>query len=158
MEAKEEAKAEAKGKAAKKKATNVHKAGKRKTALARTTVKEGSGIIRVNSFNLSQVSDSMIRLRIEEPLLLAKGIIDPDAVDINILVNGGGVSGQANAIRTSVARALVEFAPSNKREELKDIFIKYDRTLIAGDSRRTEPHKPCGSTKGPRARRQKSYR
>jgi len=142
----------------KKKAKAVHQAGKRKTALARTTILEGSGVVRINSKLLSQSNDSLIKLRIEEPLMLAKGIIDPDKVDVKINVSGGGISGQADAIRTSIARALVEFAPSNKRDELKELFIKYDRTLIAGDSRRTEPHKPCGSTKGPRARRQKSYR
>lgn len=55
----------------------------------------------------------------------------------------------------AIARALVEWTGDMS---LKEKFMKYDRTMLVGDPRRTEPHKPNRSTKGPRAKRQKSYR
>jgi small subunit ribosomal protein S9 len=145
-------------KAAKSKVNCSHKAGKRKTALARATVKEGTGIIRINSQNLDSYGNSIVKLRIHEPLMLLKNIIDVDKLDISVHTEGGGVSGQTDAIRTAISRALIDFVGGEKGELIRELLIKYDRSLIAGDSRRTEPHKPGGSTKGPRARRQKSYR
>jgi len=145
-------------KAAKSKVKCSHKAGKRKMALARATVKVGKGVIRINSQNLDSYSNSIVKLRIHEPLMLLKNIVDLTKLDINIYTEGGGVSGQTDAIRTAISRALIDFVGGEKGELIREILIKYDRSLIAGDSRRTEPHKPGGSTKGPRARRQKSYR
>ena len=137
----------------------IHEAGKRKRALARTTITEGKGSIRVNSVPLEAYGDSLTQLRIKEPLILARKLIDAGKLDIRINVKGGGFSGQVDAIRTSLARALISYAKSIKKDSaLREIFISYDRSLVSGDSRRTEPHKPSKSSKGPRAKRQKSYR
>jgi small subunit ribosomal protein S9 len=76
-------------------------------------------------------------------------------MDIDVTVKGGGVMGQMDAARTAIGKAIVEFTGS---KELRDKFLAYDRTLLVSDARRTEPHKPSRSTKGPRAKRQKSYR
>jgi len=142
-----------------KKPKTIHEAGKRKRALARTTITEGKGIIRINSVPLEIYGDSLTQLRIREPLILTKKLIDAGKLDININVKGGGFSGQVDAIRTSLARALISYAKSAKKDSaLREILVSYDRSLVSGDSRRTEPHKPSKSSKGPRAKRQKSYR
>ena len=61
--------------------------------------------------------------------------------------------GQAAAVRTAVARGLVEFY---KDEDLEALFKSYDRTLMINDDRRKLPKKPLGP--GARAKKQKSYR
>jgi small subunit ribosomal protein S9 len=143
----------------KKKSEVAHESGKRKMAYARTTIKEGTGVVRINSKSLDIYGDDLTQLRIREPFAIAKGIVDSNKIDITIKVNGGGVSGQIDAIRTSISRALVTYAVKIKKdEELRERFVSHDRSLISGDSRRTEPHKPSKSSKGPRAKRQKSYR
>ena len=144
---------------AEKKSDIVHESGKRKTAYARTTIKPGKGNIRINSTSLDVYGDRFLRMRIQEPLMIARGIVDPSKLDFVITVRGGGFSGQADAISTSISRALVAYAEkSRKGEELRAKLVAYDRSLISGDSRRTEPHKPSKSSQGPRAKRQKSYR
>jgi len=142
-----------------KKTKVAHQSGKRKRAYARATIKEGKGNIRINSFPLSVYGDEMIRLRIQEPLVLSKGIVDVSQVDIIVNAKGGGSSGQTDAIRTAISRALIAYATKSKKDaELRGRLVDYDRTLVSGDSRRTEPHKPSKSSQGPRAKRQKSYR
>jgi small subunit ribosomal protein S9 len=74
-------------------------------------------------------------------------------LDIDIKVSGGGFMGQAEAVRTSIARALMNWT---KSRHVKTVLTEYDRTMIAGDSRRKEPKKFGGPSA--RARNQKSYR
>ncbi|MBD3387570.1 MAG: 30S ribosomal protein S9 [Candidatus Altiarchaeales archaeon] len=132
-----------------------HSSGKRKEAVARATVRPGNGTFRVNTMLLDHLNPRFARERVRVPLLLADGILDLNKIDISVVTSGGGVMGQADAIACSIASALVEYSGS---EELHDIYVKYDRTLIAGDHRETEVHKPSQSSKGPRHKRQKSYR
>jgi len=68
-------------------------------------------------------------------------------------VSGGGVVSQSEAARMALARALVSWT---KSKSLKDAYINYDRSLLAGDPRQKEPKKFGGP--GARRRRQKSYR
>ncbi|MBN2518541.1 MAG: 30S ribosomal protein S9 [Candidatus Altiarchaeota archaeon] len=136
----------------------AHASGKRKTSLARATIVEGKGLIRVNSVLFENFSTKLNRLKIREVLALGEPYVDSNKINITISVSGGGLSGQTDAIRTSLSRALIEYASKDKKEALRDALVKYDRALVAGDSRRTEPHKPSKSSKGPRAKRQKSYR
>ncbi|RLF77956.1 30S ribosomal protein S9 [Thermococci archaeon] len=132
----------------------IQTAGKRKSAIARATIREGKGRIRINGKPVEIMEPEMIRFVVMEPLVLAgEGIVNK--VDIDVKVQGGGVMGQAEAARVAIARALVEWTNDMA---LKDTYMQYDRTMLVGDSRRTEPHKPNRSTKGPRAKRQKSYR
>jgi small subunit ribosomal protein S9 len=63
--------------------------------------------------------------------------------------------GQADAIACSISRGLVDYTG---KDELLETYTTYDRTLIAGDYRQTEAHKPSQSSKGPRHKTQKSYR
>lgn len=133
--------------AAKKKVVNT--AGKRKTAVARATVKKGKGRVRVNSKPVELCEPEMARWKILEPLRMA----DMDKIDVNVRVDGGGFMSQANAVRTAIAKGLVEFTDD---KDLKEAFLAYDRSLLVSDARRRESKKPLG--KGSRRKRQKSYR
>lgn len=133
----------------------VHFPAKRKRAIARTTVKEGHGDIRINSIPLEIFQPVLSRDKIKLALMLASDYLDLKKINIDINVKGGGIMGQADAIASSIARALVEWTES---DDLLSVYQKYDRTMIAGDHRLTEPHKPSQSSKGPRHKRQKSYR
>jgi len=129
----------------------VNTSGKRKTAVARATVKKGIGRIRVNRKPVEIYTPELARLKIMEPLNLAGEKIS--YVDINVNVSGGGVMGQADAVRTAIARGLVDFYEDNT---LKNTFLSHDRSLLVNDSRRKEPKHPLG--RGARKKRQKSYR
>lgn len=130
-------------------------AGKRKESVARATVREGKGTVRINSVPLDTYAPAAARMKIKEPLTVASDVLDLNTLDIDVNVRGGGVMGQAEATACSIARALVRWADD---EQLLNRYLEYDRTLIAGDSRQTEVHKPSQSSKGPRHKTQKSYR
>ncbi len=129
----------------------IHVSGKRKRAIARATLKDGKGIIRINSMLLNTFQPYIYRLKIQEPLLLAGDFANK--IDINVNVRGGGVMAQADACRLAIGKGLVAFSGS---KQLKNTFLDYDRQLLVADIRRNEPHKPNDSR--PRAARQKSYR
>ena len=129
----------------------INTSGKRKTAIARATFKAGKGVIRVNSVPLEQYGSDVTRMKISEPLLLVPNAVH--SIDVTIDVAGGGVMGQAEAVRTALARGILLW---HNEPQIKDIFLTYDRTLLVNDSRQKEAKKPHGS--GARAKFQKSYR
>lgn len=126
--------------------------GKRKTAIARATVKPGKGRVRINNVPLEIYEPEIARYKILEPLRLAGEQVRKQ-VDIKVKVKGGGFMGQAEAARMAIARALLRWTKSSR---LRTNFLKYDRTMTAGDPRRKERKKFGGP--GARARDQKSYR
>lgn len=130
----------------------VHTSGKRKTAIARATFYEGEGRVRINKTPLELYQPELARFKIFEPLKLAGEEITKN-IDIKVNVRGGGVMGQAEAARMAIARGLIQWTNDM---ELKEKFSQYDRTMLVGDPRRSEPKKYGG--RGARARRQKSYR
>ena len=130
----------------------VHTSGKRKTAIARGTVKEGTGRVMVNRKPVELYEPELARLKLFEPLELAGDDL-VNSVDINIRVVGGGIMGQAEAARMVIAKGLVEYTGDMN---LKDRYVQYDRTMLVGDPRRSESKKFGGP--GARARKQKSYR
>jgi small subunit ribosomal protein S9 len=125
--------------------------GKRKTAIAKTTLKSGNGRVTVNNIPAAILEPETFRVKVFEVLLLAGD--KASEVDISVNVHGGGLVGRAEAVRTSMARAFINWT---KSKDLKKKYINYDRTMLAGDSRRTEPKKFGGP--GARRRKQKSYR
>ena len=131
---------------------NINTSGKRKRAIARATLKQGNGIVRMNSIPIDFVEPKMSRLKLREPLILAGDVANK--VDIDIDVTGGGISSQAEASRLAIAKALVNFTKSDK---LKEIFLNYDRNLLVADIRRKEPAKPNRHGQA-RSKVQKSYR
>ena len=129
----------------------INTSGKRKTAIARATLKAGKGVIRINSVPLETYGSDTTRMKIAEPLLLVPNAVN--GIDVTIDVAGGGVMGQAEAVRTALARGIVKW---HNDPQMKDIYLAYDRTLLVNDSRQKEAKKPHGS--GARAKFQKSYR
>jgi len=128
----------------------IHCSGKRKSAIARATLKEGKGIVKVNNKMLDIIYPEMLRLKIQEPLLLIADVANK--YDIDIHVSGGGVNSQAEAARLAVARCLV-----NASKKFEKLFLNYDRHLLVADVRRKEASKPNRHGQA-RAKRQKSYR
>jgi len=130
----------------------VNTSGKKKTAVARATVRDGGGRVRINSRPIELVEPETARLKMLEPFRIAGDDVR-DGVDIDVDVEGGGFAGQADAARTAIARGLVEFTSDM---ELRDAYMEFDRTLLVNDVRQREAKKWGGP--GARARYQKSYR
>lgn len=130
--------------------------GKRKTAIARAVFKPGKGRIRINKKPLEIYEPEYARMRLEEPIIIAKelGIDEIDRVDVEITVKGGGFMGQTEAARMALARGLVEWTGNL---DLRKAYMEYDPSMLKGDPRRKEPKKFGGHSHA-RKRRQKSYR
>ena len=126
--------------------------GKRKTAVARAIITEGSGKIKINK-KPHKTLNMFDMLKIEEPLRIAENILGKNNFDVSINVRGGGEKGQIEASRLALARAIVAFTKSN---EVEKAFIEYDRSLLVADVRRKEAYKP-GDSKA-RRKRQSSKR
>jgi small subunit ribosomal protein S9 len=111
----------------------VNKIGRRKTSIARVYVKPGKGEIKVNDRDLKEYFLSEIhQTTVKQPLTLVK--LDGQ-YDVTVNVEGGGIKGQAEAVRLGIARALVEF-----NEEVKSGLRK--EGLLTRDSRMVERKKP----------------
>jgi small subunit ribosomal protein S9 len=129
----------------------INSSSKRKTAIARATIRSGVGRIRINHKPVEIYEPELARVKIREPLILAGK--KANEVDIDVIVKGGGVMGQADATRTAIAKGLVQYFED---DELQQIYLRYDRSLLVSDPRRKEPKHICG--RGARKKRQKSYR
>jgi len=129
----------------------IHESGKRKTAIARATVKAGKGRVRINMTPVEVLTPEVVRDNIMGPLLLSGELWK--GLDIDVDVKGGGYMGQAEAARMAIARALVKWTKSSS---LRKTFLDYDKTMLTGDPRRKEPKKFGGP--GARTKKQKSYR
>ncbi len=128
----------------------IHASGKRKSAVARASLRMGSGVVRLNSQLVQFAFPLMYRLKVLEPVVISGDV--GKIVDIDVNIFGGGISAQAEAARVAIANSLAEFD-----KKLEDVFMQYDRTLLVADVRRKEKHKPCRHGKA-RAKIQKSYR
>ena len=126
--------------------------GKRKTAIAKATIKKGVGKIFINRKPYENL-DFFRKLSIKEPIEITKNVLGKFNFDVNINIKGGGSGSQIVAARLALARALVLFT---KSDELKKAFIRYDKNLLVADTRRKEANKP-GDSKA-RKKRQKSFR
>jgi small subunit ribosomal protein S9 len=106
--------------------------GRRKTSTARVFLRPGTGAISVNrrAFD-SFFPTEALRTQIRQPLLITELA---DKFDILATVAGGGVSGQAGAVRLGIARALVEY-DAELRKRLKD------EGLLTRDARAKERKK-----------------
>jgi small subunit ribosomal protein S9 len=126
--------------------------GKKKTAIARATISEGEGRVRIDSRPVELAEPELARLKMLEPFRIAEDELRED-IDVDVDVQGGGVMGQADAARTAIARGLVDHTND---AELRDAFMEFDRSLLVNDVRQSEAKKWGGP--GARARYQKSYR
>lgn len=126
--------------------------GKRKTAIAKATIKEGKGIVTINGKTL-EAFPMLQQLELKEPLIIAEQVLGKLNFDISVNVASGGTSSRIEASRLAIARAIVEFT---KNDKVKTAFVAYDRNMLVADTRRKEAYKP-GDSKA-RAKRQTSYR
>jgi small subunit ribosomal protein S9 len=145
-------------KKAKQKAKIVQMSGKRKTAVARATVRKGAGRVRVNHKPIHIMEPALARRKALEPVQIAEAMNRLSDVDVVVDVQGGGQMGQVDAIRTAIARGLVHYngGAEGIDEELRDEFLRFDRSLLVNDPRRKEPKHQMG--RGARKKWQKSYR
>jgi len=141
-----------------KKKTAVNMSGKRKTAIARATIRKGNGRIRINSKPIHIMEPELARRKALEPVQIAEAMGRLADVDVSIIVQGGGQMGQVDAIRTAIARGFVKWngGAEGDDEELRDEYLRFDRSLLVNDPRRKEPKHQMG--RGARKKWQKSYR
>ena len=115
--------------------------GKRKSSIARVWLKRGSGLVKINGKEENKYfSSKSHRILLNQPLVLSQR---KSEIDIICTVVGGGLSGQAGAIRHGIARALVKFEP-DLRKNLKS------KGLLTRDSRIVE-RKKYGKAKARRS-------
>lgn len=105
-----------------------------------------------------KVLDPFLLLKNPKTLNQQKRVFDD--LDIRVRVKGGGRVAQTYAVRQAIARGVVayyqKFVDEQSKMAIKELFLKYDRSLLVSDPRRTESKKFGGP--GARARYQKSYR
>ena len=90
----------------------VNTLGRRKTAVARAYVQKGSGEIIINDKDYkSYFTTSVLQYKVNQAMLLTK---TAGELDVKVNVKGGGVTGQAEAVRLAIARALVELDATHK--------------------------------------------
>jgi len=128
-------------------AESYYSTGKRKTSVARTWLRPGTGIITVNNRTIEDYfGRETAKMMIEQPLVLTDTY---GTFDVKVNVIGGGISGQAGAIRHGITKALLQFNP-----EFRSILKKAG--LVTRDARVKE-RKKYGQ-KGARASFQYSKR
>jgi len=111
----------------------IQTVGRRKTSTARVTLRPGKGEWKVNGRTLAEYFPREThRIRIEEPLRAA-GVAGQ--FDVTVRVNGGGLTGQADAVRMGLARALVK-----NDEEVRPAMR--EKGLLTRDPRKVERKKP----------------
>jgi small subunit ribosomal protein S9 len=129
------------------KETVYYATGKRKNAIARTWLTPGKGDIIINNRAIEDFFKvGTAKTIMKQPLTLTNNL---DSFDIKIWVRGGGISGQAGAIRHGITKALIQFDPDLRSPLKKAGFIKRDP--------RVKERKKYGQ-KGARARFQFSKR
>ena len=105
-------------------AAQYYATGRRKTSTARVFLRPGTGTINVNQRAFeSFFTTEALRTQIRTPLVLTE---TADKFDILATVAGGGVNGQAGAVRLGIARALVEFNAELRRQLKKDGLLTSD--------------------------------
>jgi small subunit ribosomal protein S9 len=98
--------------------------GRRKTSTARVFLRPGKGAITVNHREFEKFfTTDALRTQVKRPLLLTE---TGDKFDILATVDGGGVNGQAGAMRLGISRALVEFNAELRKQLKKDGLLTSD--------------------------------
>ena len=102
--------------------------GKRKDAVARVWIKPGSGKITVNTRNIDvYFARPVLRMIVQQPLVVAKRVGQYDLV---VTVAGGGLSGQAGAVRHGLAMALTYFEPELRAALKPEGFLTRDSRVV----------------------------
>lgn len=130
----------------------VISSGKRKRAVARAVLIDGSGKITLNKIGYEHLS-LFDRLKLQEPMRIAEHVLGKINFDAQITARGGGRKGQIESARLALAKGIIDFSGS---EKLREAYLEYDRSMVVADVRRKEAYKP-GDSKA-RSKRQKSFR
>jgi small subunit ribosomal protein S9 len=102
--------------------------GKRKNAIARVWIKPGSGKVMVNNRELTvYFARPVLRLILNQPLQVAERV---DQYDIMATVSGGGLSGQAGAVRHGLSKALTYFEPGLRTVLKREGFLTRDARVV----------------------------
>ena len=106
----------------------VNAVGRRKAAIARVIVKDGSGKITINKRALEvYFPSSILQFIVKQPLLTLDAV---EKYDINVNLDGGGYKGQAEALRLAIARALVKINPEDKHALRVEGFMTRDPRVV----------------------------
>ena len=106
----------------------INALGRRKAAVARVYVKEGTGKITINKKDINDFfPNPLLQYVVRQPL--AKLQVE-DRYDINVNVDGGGYTGQSEAIRLGIARALVKINPEDKPALRAEGFMTRDPRVV----------------------------
>ena len=90
----------------------IHTIGRRKTAVARIYVKGGNGKITINNRDLENYfTTQTLQYKVKQPLALTN---NEESFDINVNVFGGGITGQAEAVRLAISRAMCQVDEGNR--------------------------------------------
>ena len=106
----------------------INTIGRRKTSIARVYITPGKGDITVNDRELKEYFISEIHQTLVKQALAALKL--ESSYDVTVNVEGGGVTGQAEAVRLGIARALVEISPENKPTLRKEGFMTRDSRMV----------------------------
>jgi|TARA_B100000787_G_C16194097_1_gene299477 small subunit ribosomal protein S9 len=106
----------------------IYSTGRRKESIAKVWICSGTGLITVNKKKFEDYfKDNALRMIINQPLEVAK---KTDSIDIKITVLGGGMSGQAGAVKHGVSRAIVKIDPNTKDVLKKGGFLTRDSRTV----------------------------
>lgn len=106
----------------------INKVGRRKTSVARVYLKPGTGVILINNRPLEDYFPSAImRTKVNQPLTTLDMV---GKFDVHVNVKGGGNTGQAEAIRMAISRALVESDAENRGALKKEGFLTRDSRMV----------------------------
>lgn len=103
--------------------------GRRKEAVARVRIKPGTGVIKINGRELAEYFPNKLHQQLVTDPFKVLGLTD--SYDVTARINGGGVAGQAGALRLGIARSLNEIDRDNNRPALKKAgFLSRDARVI----------------------------
>ncbi|WP_372945645.1 30S ribosomal protein S9 [Muriicola sp.] len=106
----------------------VHKIGRRKTAVARVYLSKGKGSISVNNRDLAEYfPTATLQYKVKQPFSLTG---NDDAFDVKVNVYGGGITGQAEAIRLALSRALCEIDEENRQTLKPEGLLTRDPRMV----------------------------
>ena len=114
----------------------VNALGRRKSAVARIFVTEGTGKITINNKDLQvYFPSSILQFIVKQPLTKVDAV---EKYDIKVNLDGGGFTGQSQALRLAIARALVKINPEDKKALRSEGFLTRD----AREVERKKPGRP----------------
>ncbi len=106
----------------------INTLGRRKTSVARVYMKNGTGSVTVNGRDFKEYFPTMpLQYRVHQPFMLTE---TQGKYDVNVNVQGGGITGQIEAVRLGISRALVEVDPEWKAKLRADGLMTRDPRMV----------------------------